>query len=218
MATDNNNRIKEKDNTVIYQIQGPKSFLKVKMDWANIDKIHLSFVSHTGRANGCAQVSHIEGALRINGGDGALYFCEAILSGSMATRRQRAIKEAQASNAKYPQPIFTYNGGSDAKGERPVMWRQISLAPGAKTDYVLQVTEAEGVKNDLGGFQKKQGAKSTFISVGCSRQELVAMASAIKLHWTAYIANPTGYMAIHGREANGMPFPMEPTPCLFIHI
>lgn len=38
------------------------------------------------------------------------------------------------------------------------------------------------------------------------------MASAIKLHWTAYIANPTGYMAIHGREANGMPFPMEPTP------
>lgn len=42
-----NTKVKEKDDSVIYQIQGPKSFLKVKMDWANIDKVHLSFVSHT---------------------------------------------------------------------------------------------------------------------------------------------------------------------------
>lgn len=199
-----NTKIKEKDDSVIYQIQGPKSFLKVKMDWANIDKVHLSFVSHTGRANGCSPIAHVEGALRINGGDGALYFCEAILSGVMHKRRQKALNDAKAAGEKYPQAIFTYNGGSDAKGDRPVMWRQIALAPGSKMDYAISVTEAEGEKNNLGGYQKKQGAKATFITVGCTSQELVAMASAIKMHWAAYIANPAGYLEIHGRKIPGV--------------
>ena len=98
-----NTKVKEKDDSVIYQIQGPKSFLKVKMDWANIDKVHLSFVSHTGRANGCSPIAHVEGALRINGGDGALYFCEAILSGVMHKRRQKALNDAKAAGEKYPE-------------------------------------------------------------------------------------------------------------------
>lgn len=199
-----NTKIKEKDNSVIYPIQGPKSFLKVKMDWANIDKIHLSFVSHTGQANGCTPIAHIEGALRINGGDGALYFCDAIQHGEMGKRRMASLKKAQESGERYPQPIFTYNGGSDAKGDRPVMWRQISLAPGVKTDYVISATEAEGVKNDKGGYQKKEGAKSTFITVGCTSQELRALACAIKIHWAAYIANPAGYLEIHGRKIPGV--------------
>lgn len=39
-----NQNTNKEDDFVIYQLQGQKSFLKFKMDWANIGKLHLSFV------------------------------------------------------------------------------------------------------------------------------------------------------------------------------
>lgn len=48
----NENAPREYNDYVLYEQQGPVSFLKAKMDWAPIDKIHLSFVQHTGRAKG----------------------------------------------------------------------------------------------------------------------------------------------------------------------
>ena len=37
-----NQNTNKEDDFVIYQLQGQKSFLKFKMDWANIGKLHLS--------------------------------------------------------------------------------------------------------------------------------------------------------------------------------
>ena len=183
-----------KEKEVIYEIQGMKSFLKVKMDWAGIGKIHLSFVSHTGRDNGCKQLNFIEGALDVEGAFGALYFAEAILNGHMGRKRVNSLKKAQESGSKYPEPLFTYNGGKPAKNGNPCLWRQIQLSPGQKADYVLQALEAEGVENKMGGFSKKEGATVTRISVSASAEELMAMASAIRMNWTVYLVhNPPVY-------------------------
>ena len=97
-----NQNTNKEDDFVIYQLQGQKSFLKFKMDWANIGKLHLSFVAHTGRQNGCKQTDFIEAALDVEGGSGAIYLAEAVLNGMMGQKRIQAIKKAKETQAKYP--------------------------------------------------------------------------------------------------------------------
>lgn len=185
-----------KEKEVIFQQQGTKSFVKVRMDWANINKIHLSFVSHEGESNNFKQVCSIEGALKTGGAgkEDALYFAEAILSGRMDALRAKALEKQKASGAKYAEAIFTSNGGSPAKGEKPCKWRVVTLAPGFRTDYVLSVVEAEGEVNQKGGYTKKSGSEETRISVGMSGEELISMASAIKMGWQAYLSNPEAFV------------------------
>ena len=161
MAINNNTNNKIEEDNIIFAVQGAKSFLKCKMDWVGIGKLHVSFVSHTGLENGCKQLGHIEAALPFDGEDGALALGKMILRGDLDKGRARSIKKAKETGAKYPEPVFTYNGGSEAKADRPVMWRQVSIAPGAKSDFVFQVTEAEGEKNVRGGYQKRSARRSS---------------------------------------------------------
>ncbi len=188
-----NQNTNKEDDFVIYQLQGQKSFLKFKMDWANIGKLHLSFVAHTGRQNGCKQTDFIEAALDVEGGSGAIYLAEAVLNGMMGQKRIQAIKKAKETQAKYPEELFVYNGGSPARNDRPVMWRQISLIPGTKSAYVFQAVEAEGIQNQMGGYQKKPDAEVKRILVSCSKEDLIGLAGAFKMHWTAYLSNAERY-------------------------
>ena len=188
-----NQNTNKEDDFVIYQLQGQKNFLKFKMDWANIGKLHLSFVAHTGRQNGCKQTDFIEAALDVEGSSGAIYLAEAVLNGMMGQKRIQAIKKAKETQAKYPEELFAYNGGSPARNDRPVMWRQISLIPGTKSAYVFQAVEAEGIQNQMGGYQKKPDAEVKRILVSCSKEDLIGLAGAFKMHWTAYLSNAERY-------------------------
>lgn len=183
MAINNNTNNKIEEDNIIFAVQGAKSFLKCKMDWVGIGKLHVSFVSHTGLESGCKQLGHIEAALPFDGEDGALALGKMILRGDLDKGRARSIKKAKETGAKYPEPVFTYNGGSEAKADRPVMWRQVSIAPGAKSDFVFQVTEAEGEKNVRGGYQKKVGAEVKRISVGVNSRKLLEYASKIEAYY-----------------------------------
>lgn len=185
----NENAPREYNDYVLYEQQGPVSFLKAKMDWAPIDKIHLSFVQHTGRAKGCAQVAHIEAALGVTspGKESALFLAESVLNGVMSNRRIKSMNYREKHKEQYCNPIFTSNGGSPERNGRPCMWRVVTLAPGMKTDFVLTAVEAEGVVNKLGGYSKKEGSPVTRIDVGMSIEELITFASAIKQAWQAYL-------------------------------
>lgn len=98
-----NQNTNKEDDFVIYQLQGQKSFLKFKMDWANIGKLHLSFVAHTGRQNGCKQTDFIEAALDVEGGSGAIYFAEAVLNGMMGQKRIQATKKPKKRRLNIPK-------------------------------------------------------------------------------------------------------------------
>lgn len=95
MAINNNTNNKIEEDNIIFAVQGAKSFLKCKMDWVGIGKLHVSFVSHTGLENGCKQLGHIEAALPFDGEDGALALGKMILRGDLdkvapaQSRRQR---------------------------------------------------------------------------------------------------------------------------------
>ena len=79
------------------------------------------------------------------------------------------------------------------------MWRQVSIAPGAKSDFVFQVTEAEGEKNVRGGYQKKAGAEVKRITVGVSSRKLLEYASKIEAYYQDYLANLNGMRGIGRR-------------------
>lgn len=56
--------MKEKD--YFWQMQGLTSFCKAKNDWLPFDRVHMSFVKHDGKANGCKQVLAIEGGVKLH--------------------------------------------------------------------------------------------------------------------------------------------------------
>lgn len=98
-----NQNTNKEDDFVIYQLQGQKSFLKFKMDWANIGKLHLSFVAHTGRQNGCKQTDFIEAALDVEGGSGAIYLAEAVLNGMMGQKRIQQSRKPRRRRQSIPR-------------------------------------------------------------------------------------------------------------------
>ena len=99
MAINNNTNNKIEEDNIIFAVQGAKSFLKCKMDWVGIGKLHVSFVSHTGLENGCKQLGHIEAALPFDGEDGALALGKMILRGDLDKGRARSIKKAKETEA-----------------------------------------------------------------------------------------------------------------------
>ena len=178
----------------IWQQQGASSFVKIKMDWARFGKIHFSFVQHSGKPAG-KQIAIIEAALKGDGGDGARYLAEAVKNNTMERKRANALEDQKASGAKYPTPVFTSMGGTTAQRSKTgqCVFRQVSLVPGMKTDYALQVVEAEGEQTATGGISMKKGAQVTRITVGLKREELLSMASAILLAWQAYMIASSAY-------------------------
>lgn len=160
------------------------------MDWAQYDKIHLSFVQHSGKPE-CKQLSNIEAALKVSGADSALYLCEAVLNGFIEAKRNASLEKQKQSGAKYAEPIFSSMGGTVAKRSKTgkCMFRQVTLSPGTSADYALQAVEAEGEETTTGGIAMKKGATVNRITVGIRREELMSMASVIKMAWQAYLIN-----------------------------
>lgn len=206
-----------KEKEYFFQQQGLKSFVKAKMDWAGISKIHLSFVSHEGANAGYKQQSHIEAALKTDGPakEHALYFAEAVLNGRMEARRMQALQKQQQTGAKYAEALFESNGGSPARPDRPCMWRVVRLTPGNKAEYVLSAMEAEGEVNQKGGYSKKEGAAVSRIDVAFSTEELFAFASSIKMAWQAHLValamTSSNEEKPEDADMEGAPDTMEPS-------
>lgn len=134
--------------------QASKSFVKAYADWVNIGKMHLSFVSHTGRASGCNPVASIEAALPIYHGSGKLVDVNGrmvpedntsgllklvllvqtnALAKMLAKSRQDAVASGVDGKLIYASSVFEIIGGSAAKvkngTETPIRYRKISVAP-----------------------------------------------------------------------------------------
>lgn len=198
---------KEKD--YFWQIQGLTSFCKARADWLEYDRIHLSFVKHEGKNNNCKQTLAIEGAVKLHGSDGVLYLSELILSGAAKKLAEKA--KAAAGNG-YVQPIFTSMGGtvSARSNNGQCMFRQFSVAPGTKSEYVLQMMTCPGEENATGGIQPVKGAKRESIYVPLSSGDLVSFAKAVQIEVTAF---RTAKMLSESNKGNAQPeTPAQPAP------
>lgn len=142
-------------------------------------------MKHEGKNNNCKQTLAIEGAVKLHGSDGVLYLSELILSGAAKKLAEKA--KAAAGNG-YVQPIFTSMGGtvSARSNNGQCMFRQFSVVPGTKSEYVLQMTTCPGEENATGGIQPVKGAKRESIYVPLTSGDLVSFAKAVQIEVTAF--------------------------------
>ena len=177
-----------KDKDYFWQIQGQASFCKAKSDWMQHERIHLSFVKHSGRNNGCKQLQAIEGALKLHGADGAIFLSELVLSGAAKKRAEKS-RQNPGQNG-FLQPIFTSIGGTTTSraGDGKCIFRQFSLLPGQKSDYAMQMMTCEGEETGTGGIQPVKNAKRESIFVSLSSADLVDFAVAIRCEYQAWRA------------------------------
>lgn len=204
---------KEKD--YFWQIQGLTSFCKARGDWLEFDRVHLSFVKHEGKANNCKQILAIEGAIKLHGSDGALFLSELVLSGAA---KKMAIKAKEEASNGYPQPIFSSMGGtvSSRSQKGQCMFRQFSVAPGTKSDFVLQMMTCPGEENATGGIQPIKGAKRDTVYVPLSSGDLADFARSIQMEVTAFrtakMLSGTSVEKNEGGNVCETPLTSSPTP------
>lgn len=167
-----------------WQVQGLKSFCKAKSDWLAFDRIHLSFVKHEGKQAECKQSLAIEGAVKLHGSDGALYLSEMILAGAA----KKAAEQAKKSDKNMPEPFFVSMGGTiPSRSNKGVCtFRQFSVAPGSKSDFVFQMMSCPGELNETGGIQPVKGAARESIFVPLSMGDLVDFARSIQIEVSAF--------------------------------
>lgn len=187
------NEVKE----YFWQMQGLTSFCKAKGDWLPYERIHLSFVKHEGKDKGCKQVLAIEGALKVHGADGALYLSELILSGGVKKLAERS--RANPNENGYLTPIFQSMGGTvtSRAQDGKCIFRQFSLAPGKKSDYVFSMMMCDGEETKTGGIQPIKNAKRETIYVSLNTADLVDFAASFKAEYAAYRMN----MMMQSQEA-----------------
>lgn len=171
-------------NDYFWQIQSATSFCKAKGDWLAFGRIHLSFVQHEGKPH-CKQTAAIEGAIKLHGADGALYLSDMILSGTVKKKAEKSRAEA---NGGFAAPIFTSMGGTAASRSKDgtATFRQFSLAPGSRSDYVFSMMTCAGEMNTIGGIQPLKGAQRTTIYVPLSSGDLVDFARSVQTEYGAY--------------------------------
>lgn len=167
-----------------WQIQGATSFCKAKGDWLAYGRVHLSFVQHEGKPH-CKQISAIEGAVKLHGADGALFLSDMILSGAIKKKAEKSRAEA---NGGFAAPVFTSMGGTTASRSKDgtPTFRQFTLVPGLKTDYVFSMMTCGGEINPIGGIQPLKGAQRTTIRVPLSTGDLIDFARSIQTEYGAY--------------------------------
>lgn len=189
-----------------FQIQGLKSFCKAKNDWISFERIHLSFVQHTGKPK-CEQTASIEGALKLHGADGALHLANMILTGELA--KKAAQSKTQAAGG-YPQPIFASLGGTPAVRSKTgsAIFRQFSVSPGNKSDYVFTMSQCDGEETQTGGISPKKGAQRTNIFVPLSSGDLRDFAQSVIAEYTAY---RTAFYFTGKNTAENQPTESQPT-------
>ena len=174
---------KQKD--YFFEIQGLSTFCRVKTDWIEFGRIHLSFVKHDGAKPKPKKIVNIEGALKFHGADSALSLCSMITSGAIARKAARSKEQA---NGSYPEAVFVSMGGTptarskDGKAE----FRQFSISPGNKSDYIFTMSKCEGEDTASGGVAPKKGAQRTSIVVPLSAGDLNDFAQSIIAEYTAY--------------------------------
>lgn len=173
---------KEKD--YFWQIQGATSFCKAKSDWLPYGRIHLSFVKHDGKNNGCNQLAAIEGTLKLHGTDGALALYQLVVSGGL---KALAAKSKASANGN-AEPIFKSIGGTTSKRAKDgkCQFRQFSIIPGTKSDYTLVMMTCAGEQNATGGVQPVKGAQRTSVYVPMSSMDMIDMVTSIMVEYSAF--------------------------------
>ena len=170
-------KIKPIDN-VIAELNTQNTFVKVKGNSFHIGKTLFSFVefdAHTKKLQKSVDC--------YMGLEESLIFCQDVLSGKLP---KLAAKE-KAKGEQYPKAVWhsPLGGVNEQKAKERNL--RSDIAPGAKADFVVTVTQGAG-KSQPNGIITPEGKPEVTIRVACSADNLKGLALSLKAHIEAYFA------------------------------
>ena len=146
------------ENEVIYDQYSNNSFVKVKAAW-DLKKVMFSFVNKASENKDSIDCYMRCGRIQA--------LIEDFDKGVIDNNIRAEIKNMEERNEKYASPVWysTYGGRETKDGN--CFSRYFTISPGMKVkngnyNYaVLTAVEIPAVKNSLGGYEPKKGAKAT---------------------------------------------------------
>lgn len=173
-----------KDENSFWRKDSKSTFVNAKRDWAEFDKVHLSFVAHTPYTptQKTKQISHIEIAVNtgLKGGVCMASLVAAVISGELAKRRESSLAYQKSKGDKVPPPLFVFRGGGKScDNNNEIEFREMSLSAGQRTDYVMQAMRCKGETDAEGKINPAKNIVETDkirIAVGLTEADINAFA------------------------------------------
>ena len=179
---------------IIYEVNGKDTFVKVKNNSFEIEKVVFSFVKYEEKSK-----------KSINSGDHYLDFatclslCRDIDKGLLQRDVRMELERIKKENQKYAKPVRQYQGGiTEEKAGRKdghAVARILSIEPGSKYPYILKYTEGPA-KTDATTklitplWWSDKNYKADFqILVPCSEEDITKLAMMLMTHIQSYISS-----------------------------
>ena len=186
-------------NKTIIEIYNLKSFLKVKPDGFNINRLLLSFGNMDENKKLTESIDFWLDFKKANG-ENVLVLCQDILSGKLAAEVQKEKKDrlAKDANNKYAQPVRTFQGGISAEKAKNRKLREdgqaqakvLKISGGLKYPVLFTVEEGPGRETEQGlivpTYKNKPEKK---VQITMNWDDLKAFALLVQTHYTAFLSS-----------------------------
>lgn len=146
----------------IYTMYGTKSFLNITSA-LDIDKVKFDFVALESQGK-----NHIACFLDVLEMAALMRDIESNILGKKLVESKNA---AKAANKEYPDSVYTSPLGGTEKDGKAVS-RHFTIAPGNKSEVIIQGFQQDAVKNKTGAYIPSKGSTVVRFSVGCAYRDL----------------------------------------------
>lgn len=194
----------------IMEFFNKNSFMKVKPDGFRIGRLLLSFGNMDDNKK-LVPGSNIDYWLDFKKGD-AFNLMQDIISGKLAVEVKKEKKDRLTANpnAKYAQPVRSYQGGVSAQKAKDKNLRSdgaaqakiLKIQGGLKQPVLISVEEGPGRETEQGLIVPTYNGKpEQIVRVTLTWDDLKAMALAVQMHYNAFLAGQHVMKAIADEKA-----------------
>lgn len=194
----------------IMEFFNKNSFMKVKPDGFRIGRLLLSFGNMDNNKK-LVPGSNIDYWLDFKKGD-AFNLMQDIISGKLAVEVKKEKKDRLTANpnAKYAQPVRSYQGGVSAQKAKDKNLRTdgaaqakiLKIQGGLKQPVLISVEEGPGRETEQGLIVPTYNGKpEQIVRVTLTWDDLKAMALAVQMHYNAFLAGQHVMKAIADEKA-----------------
>lgn len=194
----------------IMEFFNKNSFMKVKPDGFRIGRLLLSFGNMDDNKK-LVPGSNIDYWLDFKKGD-AFNLMQDIISGKLAVEVKKEKKDRLTANpnAKYAQPVRSYQGGVSTQKAKDKNLRTdgaaqakiLKIQGGLKQPVLISVEEGPGRETEQGLIVPTYNGKpEQIVRVTLTWDDLKAMALAVQMHYNAFLAGQHVMKAIADEKA-----------------
>jgi len=194
----------------IMEFFNKNSFMKVKSDGFRIGRLLLSFGNMDDNKK-LVPGSNIDYWLDFKKGD-VYNLTQDVISGKLAAEVKKEKKDRLATNpnAKYAQPVRSYQGGVSAQRAKDkniridgaAQAKILKIQGGLKQPVLISVEEGPGRETEQGLIVPTYNGKpEQIVRVTLTWEDMKAMALAVQAHYNAFLSSQYAIKAINEEKA-----------------